>query len=263
VNYQPVAFTGRIDEESRERERFTLSDLAIKLEEQTGYLNRYDFYPVPSVAAISRLVSALQGPKVAFTSHPHCGIATFLVIDDKGNPTPINRFVDVDGMLRRMWELADKAHTTLGRFVIKLGKQFSKYRSDESKKGMIIKKFNDYFGEFIRTEELPQGLRLDEVLTYLIVEPTKEPLKEFSWSTMFVGGMHFQDAYNYDVDRVMRCVIHYATPDGRIIPFCAYNAGPTYREAVERKFSVPYDEWIARHRDVDTSLYQGDAPPAS
>lgn len=258
VNYQPVAFTGRIDEEARERERFTLSDLAIRLEEQTEYLTRYDFYPVPSVVAISRLVSAIQGPKVAFTSHPHCGIATFLVIDERGHPTPINRFVDVDGMLKRMWELSNKADTTLGRFIIKLGKQFSKYRSEEAKRGMIIKKFNEYFGEFIRKEDLPEGMKLDEVLAHLLIDPSKEPLKEFSWSTMFVGGMHFQDAYNYDVERVMRCVIHYATPDGRIIPFCAYNSGPTYREAVERKFSVPYDVWMSRHRDVDSSLYQGD-----
>jgi hypothetical protein len=32
-------------------------------------------------------------------------------------------------------------------------------------------------------------------------------------------------------------------PDGRIIPFCAYNGGPTYREQVEKKFSVPIEEW--------------------
>ena len=46
--------------------------------------------------------------------------------------------------------------------------------------------------------------------------------------------MHFMDAYNYDLERVCRCGVHYAAPDGRFYPFCTYNAGPTYRRRVER-----------------------------
>jgi len=34
--------------------------------------------------------------------------------------------------------------------------------------------------------------------------------------------MHFMDLWNFDQDRVKRCVIHYAVPDGRIIPFLFY-----------------------------------------
>ena len=75
----------------------------------------------------------------------------------------------------------------------------------------------------------------------------KEATADISWGLIMVGGMHFQDLYNYDIERVKRCVIHYATPDGRIIPFCAYNTGPEYRKEVEEKFSVPLDEWRARH----------------
>jgi uncharacterized radical SAM superfamily Fe-S cluster-containing enzyme len=53
--------------------------------------------------------------------------------------------------------------------------------------------------------------------------------------------MHFMDSYNYDVERVKRCVIHYAAPNGLIYPFCAYNSGPVYREKVEKQFSVPLE----------------------
>jgi hypothetical protein len=35
--------------------------------------------------------------------------------------------------------------------------------------------------------------------------------------------MAFMDSYNFDVNRVRRCVVHYVTPDLKIIPFCAYN----------------------------------------
>jgi uncharacterized radical SAM superfamily Fe-S cluster-containing enzyme len=59
--------------------------------------------------------------------------------------------------------------------------------------------------------------------------------------------MHFQDSYNYDIERVKRCCIHYVVPDGRIIPFCAYNSGPTYRTQIESKFSTPVKEWLARN----------------
>jgi len=42
-------------------------------------------------------------------------------------------------------------------------------------------------------------------------------------------------------------MIHYTTPDGKIIPFCAYNSGPVYRTEVEKKFSVPLAEWRKKH----------------
>ena len=50
-----------------------------------------------------------------------------------------------------------------------------------------------------------------------------------------LAGMHFMDSYNYDVERVKRCVIHYAAPNGLIYPFCAYNSGPVYRERIEKR----------------------------
>ena len=36
-------------------------------------------------------------------------------------------------------------------------------------------------------------------------------LREFHWNALFIGIMHFMDKYNYDIERVQRCCIHYAT----------------------------------------------------
>jgi hypothetical protein len=59
--------------------------------------------------------------------------------------------------------------------------------------------------------------------------------------------MHFQDLYNWDIERVKRCAVHYATPDGKIIPFCTFNVIPTmYRDRIQREFSVPINEWEQR-----------------
>lgn len=38
-----------------------------------------------------------------------------------------------------------------------------------------------------------------------------------------ISAMFFQDAWNLDLERLRGCCIHVAAPDGRIIPFCAYN----------------------------------------
>lgn len=244
INYQPVAFTGRIDKEKRQRQRYTLSDLAIGLEEQTGYLDRSDFYPVPFVTPISQLVSVIKDePQIAFTSHPHCGLASYLVVSDDGEVSPITDFVDVEGLMDEMKNRADEWDTFLKKTAMKLGK---KVKTKKGRDKSMVKNFKKYFGDYLKEEKLPGGLTIGEIFKDILSEGNKDSVGKFAWRTLFVGGMHFQDDYNYDIERVKRCVIHYATPDGRIIPFCAYNGGPTYREEVEKKFSIPLDEWRDR-----------------
>ena len=41
--------------------------------------------------------------------------------------------------------------------------------------------------------------------------------------TFSISAMAFQDVWNLDLERLRGCCIHVATPDGRLIPFCAYN----------------------------------------
>lgn len=38
-----------------------------------------------------------------------------------------------------------------------------------------------------------------------------------------LSGMAFQDAWTLDLDRLKGCCIHVASPEGKLIPFCAYN----------------------------------------
>jgi uncharacterized radical SAM superfamily Fe-S cluster-containing enzyme len=61
------------------------------------------------------------------------------------------------------------------------------------------------------------------------------------------AGMHFMDRYNYDVERVRRCVIQYSTPDG-IYPFCTINGGPEYRPFLERMHRVSPEEYQRRRQ---------------
>jgi uncharacterized radical SAM superfamily Fe-S cluster-containing enzyme len=59
--------------------------------------------------------------------------------------------------------------------------------------------------------------------------------------------MHFMDLYNYETARARRCVIHYATPEGRLYPFCTYNSGPTFREEVEKRHAMTQEQWRSRN----------------
>jgi len=41
--------------------------------------------------------------------------------------------------------------------------------------------------------------------------------------TFTISGMAFQDAWTLNLERLQGCCIHVAQPDGRLIPFCAFN----------------------------------------
>lgn len=41
--------------------------------------------------------------------------------------------------------------------------------------------------------------------------------------TFYISGMAFQDAWNLDLERLRDCCIHVMSPDGYLVPFCAYN----------------------------------------
>ncbi|MHC1625959.1 MAG: tetraether lipid synthase Tes [Methanoculleaceae archaeon] len=224
VNFQPVAFTGAARRDDVERERVTIPDLLDRIEETTGgEIRKSHFYPVPSVIPISKLVEAYTGkPQVMFSAHPHCGAATYVFVDEDGHLEPINDLINVDAF----FEAVDRV---TGR--LKQGGTVNRYRSYvEGVKGLHSS---------IKNSESRRARNLWMSLAKTLIQHNFDSLREFHWNALFLGTMHFMDAYNYDTDRVSRCCIHYATPDGRIIPFCSYNSGMVFREEVWRKFSRP------------------------
>jgi hypothetical protein len=224
INFQPVSFAGRIDRSERERMRITIPDVLHLIEEQTeGEIAASDFYPVPFVVPISRFVSAEKGaPYAEFSVHPHCGTGTYVYIE-KGKMLPITRFIDVEGLLELVKELAESIE--------------SRKRIKSLEKVTAIGKLVKDMPKFIDNEAAPRNVNVRKLFIDVLKDGTDEATKEFHRNTLFIGTMHFQDHYNMDFERIQRCGIHYATPDGRIIPFCTYNS--LHREEVERKFAQP------------------------
>jgi len=50
-----------------------------------------------------------------------------------------------------------------------------------------------------------------------------------------ISGMAFQDAWNIDLARLRECYLHVASPDGRLVPFCAYNATSAAGTSLHRR----------------------------
>lgn len=241
VNFQPVAFTGRITREELEKGRYTIPDLMNDVKAQTGYVEPDEWFPVPVVAAVSKFASAYLGkPMVTFTAHPHCGMATYVFKGEDGEYVPMPRFIDVKTFVTELDKIADEVE----------GAKFKKLKLLK-----LIKLLNRCVDE----SKMPKGMTkksLVKLMKGVMSDSSKTTLAGFSWNAMYLGAMHFQDAYNYDIDRVERCAIHYVTPDLRVIPFCAYNGGPNYRMEIEKKFSVPIAEWKERHKEEAKALEQ-------
>lgn len=233
VNFQPVSFVGAmsaLDDDARKKRRITIPDILQKLEKQSGgIIPGLAFYPIPCVLPVSRVVSKTLGgaPVPEFTCESHCGTATYIFRDGE-KIIPISGFLDVDAFFRILNEVAS------GDIETRVGQ------------AKAIAKLYVRLSSIVKKENAPKNFDLAAVLIDILTKK-KNALERFHWDSLMVGAMHFMDPYNYDVERVKRCIIHYVVPDGRIIPFCAFNALPEiYREKIIRDFGVPVAEWELR-----------------
>lgn len=227
VNFQPVAFTGAAGDADVEKTRITIPDVLEGIEDQMqGILRKDDFYPVPCVVPFSDLADAYTGkPHVRFTAHQHCGAATYVFLRPDGTIVPVNRIVDVDALFASIDQTAK---------ALKNGGTANK--SKAFVEGITQMHNSVRKGEQGKTTDL--WMMIGKILIYR----NFDALREFHKDALFIGTMHFMDRFNYDLERVCRCCIHYTTPDGRLIPFCTYNSGPVYREHVWKEYALKHQE---------------------
>jgi 7,8-dihydro-6-hydroxymethylpterin dimethyltransferase len=64
-----------------------------------------------------------------------------------------------------------------------------------------------------------------------------DELQELAAKGFMVVIQDFQDPYTLDVRKLMKCCVSEITPDGRLIPFCAYNS-VGYREQVREQLAA-------------------------
>ncbi len=263
VAFQPVSFTGRdeeIDDETRKKQRYTLSHLAHDVKEQAGIGEPMrDWYPLSASGPFSDLKDLLGGLESQWGSfkcgcHPNCGIGTMMLVEEKTrSAVTVPALLDVDRLLADIRAVTDSGRR---KFWTALQVGISLLRN-------------------LRPEGIPAGLtpwKLARVMDgHTGGKLGFSKKNRHDWRVFFVGGMWFQDLFNYDFRRTEMCIIPYATQMGEI-SFCAYNTGVGWRKIIEEMFqTASLAEWYktkgrhevyARGRNVPLPAFPGHAPPA-
>ncbi len=263
VAFQPVSFTGRdedVDEETRTRQRYTLSHLAhdVKTQAGIGEVMR-DWYPLSASGPFSDLKDLLGGLESEWGSfkcgcHPNCGIGTMLLVEEKTKKAvTVPSILNVDRMLADIKSITD---------------------SGRQKKWTAVQVGLSILRN-LRPEGVPSGLS-PWSLAKIMDGHTGGKLgfaekSRYPWRVFFIGGMWFQDLFNYDFRRTEMCIIPYATQMGEI-SFCAYNTGVGWRKIIEEMFqTASLAEWYksngrhevyARGRNVPLPVLPGQTVPA-
>jgi uncharacterized radical SAM superfamily Fe-S cluster-containing enzyme len=210
VAFQPVTHAGRTPT-FNPRQRLTNSDVIHALVAQCGdWFRVSDFFPVPCC-------------------FPTCRSITYLLADDD-DVLPIPRLLPVDhyldyvtnralpdpslrGWLEGLWSasaipgtdnVADRLAATLASLA--LGGQVGELASAALASCISC------------------GVDLPDALA------------ELASRAFMIVIQDFQDSYTLNVKQLMKCCVEEITPDGRLIPFCAYNS-VGYREQVREQLS--------------------------
>ncbi len=201
--FQPISFSGRIDVSKLKEMRITCSDAARLAEEQTdGQIKKTDFFTLPMNQTMAKIMTK-GGQHQDFCVHPHCGLIT-VVEYNKGKLVPIPRFIkneELHAQMSRAFEL----NWSRPRILLALLTGLVKYVSPK----LWLK-------------------LLPVVLLTKSSKSMKSVLTKWlpgHWLT--IGIMHFMDPYNFDLDRVQKCALHFGVIDEeskpRLIPFCSWN----------------------------------------
>ncbi len=235
VNFQPVSLVGRMPTRQREKQRITIPGAIKLIEQQTnGVITKDDWFSVPYVGGINKFIEALTGEyKYDLSIHFACGAGSYIFTDKDNKIIPLTRFVDAAGLLEHLQESVNEMS----------GKSKMQRR-------LIALKAVSGMRRYIDKEKQPKSVNFARMLMSVIFKHDFSAMGSFQLKSLFLGMMHFQDEYSYDIKRVEKCDIHYSMPDGRVLPFCTFNVFPeVYRDKIQKQYSIPSKEWENMHHD--------------
>lgn len=191
VTLQPAAYTGAGGTAFPQDKmtKLTQRDMHLLLEQQTRWLKKEDFLPIPC-------------------SHPSCYTATYLFKLDNGKYIPLTQFGDVSTYLdlvtnRAIIDADDKAKDLIQDAIYRLWSA----QSITVDTDMVLQSLKAILKEYQKHEVFEQ-----EQLWRLSEKRVK---------AIFIHA--FMDEYDFEIARIRKCCTHYALPDGRLMPGCSYN----------------------------------------
>jgi len=191
--FQPAAYTGYGGGHFHPhdpREVITIPDIVAAAEAQTdGLLKKSDFLPLPC-------------------SHPACFGLTYLLKTEDGY-FPFPRFMDLESYLdilanRGTMRPDAKFEDEMRRTIDELWTGNAQIPDSDKILHALKKSLKLMYPEH-RVLELTERLHIGESLV----------------KTIFIHA--FMDENTFEVDRIKKCCTHYAMPDGKLMPGCAYN----------------------------------------
>lgn len=202
--FQPVSFSGRIDTSKLKEMRITNSDVMRLAEEQTkGEVKQGDFFSLPMNQTLARVVTK-GGQNQDFCVHPHCGLIT-IVDCEKGKLVPVPRYINNEKLYKRMRK---------------------GFEQNWSRPRMMLSLIA---GSILYIKPKLWFKLMPKILTVRNSKSIESMLTDWlpgSWLT--IGIMHFMDPYNFDLERVQNCALHFGVIDEdlkpSLIPFCSMNS---------------------------------------
>ncbi|MFO8020544.1 MAG: radical SAM protein [Promethearchaeia archaeon] len=257
VVFQPVSLCGRISFEELMDLRYTSSDLKKDINKVTGgAINK--FYPIATTAKMTRLLAWFDDvPEFSMTSHKDCGFATISVVNDDNEFEPIENFFDAEGLIKWSNKVYDMV---INKEIPKPTNLFGDF--DLSQFGAIARTIGDFVDDmtdlgyrqlmktyflagaarYVKNPQRFLNTKTYQAFLKLVAAPSLETAGNFLQSrNLMISAMHFQDAYNFDLERVQRCLVHYGVidpddPNNVLeIPFCAMNT--IHRAKIEEKLA--------------------------
>jgi uncharacterized radical SAM superfamily Fe-S cluster-containing enzyme len=187
IHFQPISYFGRFPGQSNDEGRFTLPELMRCLEEQTeGLVKVSDFSP-PGC------------------EHAHCSAHATYMLSAEGGLRPIG---DAKG---DSCCFADIGTGGVKKTVETVSRRWRLPSAPLSNRLPLAKETSCCDGGSTDVTRVEGPLDLDVFL------------REVGTRSFTISAMAFQDADNLDLERLRGCCISVLSPDGMLVPFCAYN----------------------------------------
>lgn len=215
---QTLTFYGRATQFDVQEMRSTPYDFMSCLEDQTGgAIKRSDFYPVGAMLPVAEFFEQLTGKKQEkLYTHPCCNVATYIFVNKDESLVPLSKLVQVEPILALMDE---------GAKAMKAGQGW--------RRSLTKWKYAARLLWSALTEVSNPVFR--QVLVNSLFHGSYDPMSDLD-DVLMVSCVHHMDKWNFDVERVETCSIHFLTADGNQVPFCSYNT--FYRQPTERRIAA-------------------------
>jgi uncharacterized radical SAM superfamily Fe-S cluster-containing enzyme len=183
--------------------RLTIPDVLKALELQTaGRFRMSDFVPVPCCM-------------------PTCNFVTYALLSGD-EVTPITRLVDVESHLDY---LKNRTLATFDQEILGTLERLWSSSAPVGSEGAAGDVHRAVNGSSARCPACHVGLPL-----------SGHGSTDLARHVFMVNTRDFMDPWTFNVKNVMKCCVEFIIPDGRLIPFCAYNS-VGYREQVTAQLS--------------------------